>query len=198
LYEICRATIQVGAAGGKMEAKVDLIKSINEDLERLDIHEVGMVYKYIRTNIIANLPAAQKIKERTANNAQPEQWDRRADIKEGALSKLSEIKLVVSEHIDEGVMVVGPKTCAKLQQWFGASTDVQQLKQALALLHRWYDGSVSNEDNTIHKDTKLFFTEQHAVEKLTAHNKEKPPCSFCGGVGGSHNLDCNHPSCANT
>lgn len=49
----------------------------------------------------------------------------------GALSELSEIKLLVSEHIVEGVMVAGPKTCAKLQQWFGAAKTLRLVAQPI-------------------------------------------------------------------
>jgi hypothetical protein len=39
-----------------LDHKELLIKDINKDLENMDLHEVGKVYKYIRTHIIANIP----------------------------------------------------------------------------------------------------------------------------------------------
>jgi hypothetical protein len=39
----------------KEDFKSKIIKDINEDLNRLDDHELGKVYKFIRTNIIANI-----------------------------------------------------------------------------------------------------------------------------------------------
>lgn len=50
---------------------------------------------------------------------------------ENALGKLSEIKILVSEHIDEDLMVVSPKTCAKLQQWFGAAKNSELSAQPI-------------------------------------------------------------------
>lgn len=46
-----------------MSTATDLFMLIKEDMYKMDIHELGKVYKYIRTNIIADLPANQKIQE---------------------------------------------------------------------------------------------------------------------------------------
>ena len=37
-----------------------------------------------------------------------------------------------------------------------------------------------------------------AEAQKTAHNSDYTECPICGGKNGSHELDCNHPSCKNT